>query len=52
MNALATKNKNWCVEKPVWTQGDQIGRIFAHWMAVYFKQFFLITEVATFLGYF
>jgi hypothetical protein len=32
-------------------QGDQIGRIFAHWVALCFDHF-LITEVATFLGYF
>jgi hypothetical protein len=30
-------------------QGDQIGRIFAYWVIVFFGQFFLITAV---LGYF
>jgi hypothetical protein len=23
-----------------WKQGDQVGRIFAHWVTLYFKQFF------------
>jgi hypothetical protein len=27
-------------------QGYQIGRIFSHWVAVYFGQFLKITEVA------
>jgi hypothetical protein len=31
-------------------QGDQIGRIFAHWVIVHFGQFFEITEVAQIFG--
>jgi hypothetical protein len=32
-------------------QGDQIGRICAQWVAVYFEQFLLNAEVAHTLGY-
>jgi hypothetical protein len=29
-------------------QSDQIGRIFTHWVIIYFGQFFLMIEVARF----
>jgi hypothetical protein len=31
-------------------QGDQIGRIFARWVIVYFGQFFTIAQVARIFG--
>jgi hypothetical protein len=31
-------------------QGDQIGRIFAHWAIGVFGQFFVITELALIMG--
>jgi hypothetical protein len=34
-----------------WEQGDQIGRIFAYWASVHFRQFFFkIIEAAESLG--
>jgi hypothetical protein len=36
----------------LYKQGDQIGRIFAHWMIVNLGHLLKITKVAKFLGYF
>jgi hypothetical protein len=36
----------WDTNKPVQSQGDQIGRIFAYWAIVFFGAFLKITEVA------
>jgi hypothetical protein len=38
------------LERELRKQGDQIGRIFAHWAIVFFKQFLKMIEVAQNFG--